>query len=299
MQDAMQRQGDMFPRHDTRYNITMGQECRKQLKLTMGPIDPHVDIQPTGRYEVFIRHVARRVNGTTENHELACIYTPDGRCQHMLQPQRAALLHHHFVTTLEQRGALMQRLKVGSFAEEAHKLMLRYQEGTKLPGKTENVLEKDHMLTVPNAVYTVLQSYTGACQEKFASPLDVHAGTKVFWGVHQRDQVFGARWDCHKFVYKGISICHPPAEEKHINRSIVTALHDARAEQHAPTLTMFLLPAWNKEGRMPGYHRWESLFPQNCKHILTIPKESVRLLMPVGPAGTKPVKPKEDIDIIA
>jgi hypothetical protein len=62
--------------------------------------------------------------------------------------------------------------------------------------------------------------------QRYASPLDFHPGTQVYWSAHQRDQVFGAMWDTNKYEYKGISICHPPAEEKPINRSIVMAIHD-------------------------------------------------------------------------
>ena len=106
---SLQQQGDYYPNHSTRYNITIGQECRHKLHVHTEAINPHTDIEPTGQHEVYIRTILMRCNERNEEHELACIYTPDGRCRFTLTVERAAILYQQYKRVQEAKPKLVKR----------------------------------------------------------------------------------------------------------------------------------------------------------------------------------------------
>ena len=93
---ALQQQGDYNPDHPQRYNINIGQQYSNIFDMDTSPMNPHADIHPTGRHEVFIREVEMCIDGQLWIKTLACIYTPDGKCRYTLTPERTAILYQQY-----------------------------------------------------------------------------------------------------------------------------------------------------------------------------------------------------------
>jgi ribonuclease HI len=274
--EAMQMQGDWHPDVRGRYDITIGQECRKKLVVDTQPCNPHVDIEPTGSHEVFVRTVERRHGGQTTSQELACIYTPDGRCQYMLPLERAAQLWQAYHGMRRQCPALFKHLKAGSYAEEVYRLMARYQEGAAELCKGQGPVQYKDELVLPPALMEVFHGL-GVTQERYASPLNVHAATQHYWSAHRRDALFGARYDSHRYRHRGASLSHPRACDRDVNASVTTALLDALT-QNTPVLSVQVIPAWSDTGGVPAYMGWVQRYPQHCHLLACIPRKKLKVL---------------------
>jgi hypothetical protein len=114
----MQQQGDYYPEHQSRYGIRLGLQYNKLLCIHTNPINPHTDIQPTGRYELILRAVQYRHEGTTEQKELVTVCQPNGHCIYTLTPERTAILYAQYKHTMNTRPRLINKLKPNNFAEE-------------------------------------------------------------------------------------------------------------------------------------------------------------------------------------
>jgi hypothetical protein len=102
-------------------------------------IKPHTDIEPTGKHEVYIRHVLMRQDERNIEQELACIYSPDGRCRCTLTMKRAAILYQQYQHIQETKPRLVKRLDAGDLvAKELYALMCRYKDGTTIDNKTQS-----------------------------------------------------------------------------------------------------------------------------------------------------------------
>ena len=167
----LQAQGDQYPHHPQRYNITIGQTCRERLIIHPDPINPHTDISPTGQHEVFVRPVHTYIDHNPATVTLACIYTPDGKCRHTLLPDRAAILYAQYKNTAQHKPRLMKRLKAGTFAEELYSLMSRYKDGTTVGTGGRTIKLTNHWAT-PREVYAAIVEFAKVTKERFASPLN-------------------------------------------------------------------------------------------------------------------------------
>ena len=78
------------------YDVTIGQELRSKLVLHLDPINPHADITAEaagGERRAYVRDVQHvSEDGGVRQTALCCLYGPDGRCEHMLQPEAVAKL---------------------------------------------------------------------------------------------------------------------------------------------------------------------------------------------------------------
>jgi exonuclease III/ribonuclease HI len=270
---------------DRLYDITIGQQCRKQLVIHPDPINPHADVHPTGRYEVSVRPItqyqrdpsAGYASGEHVEQVMACIYQPDGKCTHMTRPEVAAHLHQRYLYMQEQHPEVMKRLEAGTFAEELYKLMCRYNEGTVCSTKQGRyTIEMKHQRAMPSAVRAALQQIAGCDKERLASPLSVHPGTTAYWSIHKQDQVFGARYDAYKVQWMGASIASPDFTEEQANKAMVWAIQSA-IQTEQPTLTMLLIPTYTKSGDSTAHMKWVKNYPGCCKHLMTLPKSLVKL----------------------
>jgi hypothetical protein len=216
----MQQQGDYYPHHQQKYDQHFGLEISHMLTIHTTPFNPHTDIHPTGQHEVILREVLMRMEGTTVEKQLACIYTPDGTCRYTLTPERTAILQAQYNHTKTHKPRLMQKLKAGTFAEEVYKLMTRYKDGALVNPTTHTRIKiKNHWAT-PDCIYEALQTLTGATKERFASPLNYNPTHQMYWSIHKQDQVFGAKWDAYKYKWTGSSIHNPEYEDEDLNRNV-------------------------------------------------------------------------------
>jgi hypothetical protein len=114
--DNLERQGFCTSMNHSRWKSTQGKEIRSKACFDMQSTNPHVDITPTGHYEVWIRTVdldrlkddiaqnrSPMINATHKaslpklyEARAACIYKPDGKCIGMMTPERFHLLGERF-----------------------------------------------------------------------------------------------------------------------------------------------------------------------------------------------------------
>jgi hypothetical protein len=180
-EQKLKEQGDAYPSHDQRYDITMGQVQRRLLITETMPQDPHTDILPTGKHEVFVRKIERGPADDIKDIHRACVYTPDGRCRYMLHVDRAAQLWHRFSDTIAAKPTMAKAMKAGSFEEEVYRMCCRY---THHDCTAKHACTKDKWLTVPKEVQQVFLGPTAALQmEWYSSPLTVQNNTAVYNSV--------------------------------------------------------------------------------------------------------------------
>ena len=294
----------IFPDHERmespRYDITVGAPERAKLCISTAPINPHTDIQPTHCFEVYIRDVLLRLNHTTTNHSVACIYTPDGHCTHTLQPERLAILYAAYVRTLRKKPQLFLRLGATTFAEEVYKLLTRYTEDASATTSygTHLVKHKNNWSTPPS-IYNILSSLTSATKERFASPLNFNPVFSQYWSAHERDQLFGAQWDTFRYAWTGSSVNNPENEDDSLNRNMAYAI-DSCLHSEQPVLCAHILPAWT-DNSSTSYMTWVREFPEYCLHLLQIPSRYFRFVRPTSYEGTNDTyaaNPKWDVNII-
>jgi hypothetical protein len=198
--DDMERQGDLYPHHDSRYDVTIGQHCRTKLLASTAECDPHVDIEGTGKYEIYVRDVDRRENGVTHTKRFACVYTPDGHCKFMMPEERAQLLTAAYVRMRHNHPKLVAKLKGGTPAEELYKLLCRNQKAAVVEGSTGKTVAYTEEQMLPQEVVQMLAERLGPLQERFASPLNCSKHTAVYWSMHKRDKLFGALYDSRLYT---------------------------------------------------------------------------------------------------
>lgn len=275
---------------DRVYDITIGQVCRKKLKIHPVPSNPHTDIHPTGQFEVYNRPVPQYMrngeyaNGDIVDTELACIYQPDGRCTYMLPPEQVAILYHRYQYMQQQHPGKMQKLKAGTFAAELHKLASRQHEGTIGSLKNERyAVEAKNQRCMPRPLRSILQEIIGCTKERFSSPLTVLPGTEDYWTVHEQDQVFGAGCDAYRTCWTGASTACPDFTEQAANnlKAVLWALQSA-VQAQAPTLTLLLLPTYSKDAKTTSHMRWIKQHPEYCKQLVTLPTSAVPLELPAN-----------------
>jgi ribonuclease HI len=295
--NSMQKQGDYFPNHPQRYSINLGQEYSNKYKIFTSPINPHTDIHPTGRHEVFIRDVDMRIEGQDWTKTLACIYTPDGKCHHTLTVERAAILYQQYMHAQTMKPRLMKRLKAGTFAEELYSLMGRYKGGAIQNTQTRRKVKPANQWATPPELHQLLHQLTDASKEMFASPLNYNPCMKQYWSTYERDRIFGAKHDAYKYQWTGSSVHCPEFEDEDVNRNIATAVAAARSTD-TTVLGLHIVPAWTDS--KTAYMRWMQHFPENCKHVVQIPKKHFRFQRPATwqEGEMYAGKPQWDVNIV-
>ena len=276
---ALQQQGDYYPDHPQRYNINIGQQYSNLFDMDTSPMNPHADIHPTGRHEVFIREVEMCIDGQMWIKTLACIYTPDGKCRYTLTPERTAILYQQYCHSTRHKPNVMRKLKAGTFPQELYALMCRYRDGAQIKDHKaiRKVQIKNHWATPPE-VYEALRQLTDITKERFASPLNYNPTFTMYWSAHKRDQIFGAKWDSYRYRWTGGSVHNPEYEDEDLNKNMATAIAAAR-NTTAPVFGIHILPAWSDANRT-AYLAWLQHFPENCMHLLQIPRKHFRFQKP-------------------
>jgi ribonuclease HI len=295
------RQGNSGPR----YHSTVGETQRKKCTFIVEDTDPHTDIVGTGQYEIQKRWVHRRhpqPNGTKKGYhkEMVTVHDPAGRTVGMICPDRAALLYRNYTKVMQERPEVVSTLNPQSFAEELASLLRRYKNGMKVPGSKRKVDLKNHWAT-PEGVYRALQKDIPALrQERFASPLNYHAGMQRYWSCYERDQLFGALHDAYSSQWTGLSVANPEYDSKEMYKAVSWAVHSAHITDQ-PTMTVFILPAWT-EGSNTAYMKWVNKMPNTCRLLTTIPKRAFKFVPPqVNTMGMDPQDaghPQWDINIL-
>ena len=237
---------------DRVYDVTVGQAIRRKLIIHTNPINPHADIAPTGRFEVFVRSISYCSGEDILEREMACVYTPDGHCRYMLTPQKAAHLQRGYLHMQHHHPELSARLKAGTFAEEVYKCMLRYAETNRLPTEADTAIRADDQRALPEALHRTLSVLTRCTQERFASPLNASVDMEQYWTPFKEDQIFGAGHNAYSVKWTGSSLAVPdcldrnstsPPARPHTTTPACTQRHNrvGRAERREAGLKLALM----------------------------------------------------------
>eukprot|EP00854_Cymbomonas_tetramitiformis_P027872 gene27872-biopygen28912 len=135
--------------------------------------------------------------------ELAHSYHRNGKHIGTLTKEKLNRLHERYTQavgapsnqTLHQstlRTELWEdhKIRVSTFEEEIGHLLIRYSSKEEKEERKKN-LQKDW--TFPAQMQRALQQAFGINTELFASPLNVHHNTTMYFAKYDRDKVFGAR----------------------------------------------------------------------------------------------------------
>ena len=138
--------------------------------------------------------------------------------------------------------------------------------------------ESPRGVATPPEVYEALRQLTDITKERFASPLNYNPTFTMYWSAHKRDQIFGAKWDSYRYRWTGGSVHNPEYEDEDLNKNMATAIAAAR-NTTAPVFGIHILPAWSDANRT-AYLAWLQHFPENCMHLLQIPRKHFRFQKP-------------------
>jgi len=281
------------------YDVTIGQQCRKQLLIHPQPINPHTDIAPTCKTEVIVRPVltsdSNLPRSSLRSIDRACIYQADGRCTHVMQPQAAAVLQQRFLHAQAKQPHLFDRMQAGTFEQELQRLLTRYTSGNVI---AEKPIQHRDQQSLPHELSKTLHRLIGSTTERLASPLNVADHTATYWSLHERDQLFGAHWNAYNVKWTGSSVVVPELDSAAADQAVHWALKSAIATAE-PTLSLLVLPSYGRTGAAAAFMRRVRANPKYCKHILTLPQTSVAWAPPGNALQVPVAKCKWNMLVIA
>jgi hypothetical protein len=117
---------------------------------------------------------------------MCCVYGADGKCDHMIRPEVAAQLKYRYMHMQREHPGDLANLGAGSFAEELHRLAVRYQH------QARTQADQCKHWGIPPQLKHVLLTSIMATSERFSSPLTVHPCTPAYHSAFERDRIFGA-----------------------------------------------------------------------------------------------------------
>ena len=134
-----------------------------------------------------------------------------------------------------------------------------------------------------------LQRGFGAQTERFASPLNVHPATKVYFSPYPEDETFGAQHDAYLCQWQGSSQANPEWSANDMQKAVRWALASATSTE-VPTLTAFVLPFYELSNT--SYQQF--LGHPQVHHVARKSRQAIKLRTPI--AGKETSKhPKTDI----
>jgi hypothetical protein len=174
--DNLERQGFCTSINHSRWKSTQGKELRSKACFDMQPTNPHVDITPTGHYEVWIRKVdlVRLKDDNAQNRlpmisathktslpklyeaRAACIYNPDGNRIGMMTPEHFHLLRERFHEAPKNGLHRDMSSSVQCLASEIAGLLQDHQARLKTP-KASQIRLESYSRTLPQHISAALR----------------------------------------------------------------------------------------------------------------------------------------------
>ena len=199
---------------------------------------------------------------------------------------------------------LTLRLQSASFAEEAYRLVQRYQVG--MP-TNQAVRRACDQWCLPDQLRWVLQWYTKCWVQCFASPLTVPPEATEYWSMEERDQLFGARYNPFKVKWTDSSMAVPDLTQPAAFQAFLHALMSAW-DTEEPTLTVLALPVFRKTSKRTAdlegigsracWSPWIAAHPQNCRGVARVSGRYMNLQAPSHLGGGVAKGMPQAIDIV-
>ena len=176
---------------------------------------------------------------------------------------------------------VLKRLQAGTFEEELHRLLLRYADGTTCKLYKDKPITNKHQRTLPTKLRNSLHQLFGCCRERFASPLNIHAETAEYWSVHERDQIFAARYNAYSCKWTGLSMAVPDFDDHAAAQAVKWAVQSAvTADQ--PTLTLMVLPSRYASHSTSDYYTQLGMAGCHWRVLLEIPRALLKYEAPAN-----------------
>ena len=228
----------------------------KHISLSVDPVHPDLDIQPTGSFTIQIGlptipfpspHAS--ISSSPEFSRLliqtddrALVYRPDGRFIGSLSPARLAWLrsrYDHFSTSSPD---LFGQHSTGSFEQDIAALLIRYRPRDKCPDY--NGINHPHW---PLHADTCSSLHRGlhVSSYHFSTPLTVPIDdVDISYSTHHpQDCIFGAYHATYSHPWTGSSIVCPPFSATAIQKALRWAIASA-THCDSPSSTLIVIPKW-------------------------------------------------------
>ncbi len=287
---------------DSLYKLTVGDAIRDKLVIHTSPINPQLDISPTGQFYLTLREAELEVETPSgcqlQFKSVACVYMPNGHCRYTLPAETAAWLKRGYDHMQLTQPQVMAKLRAGSFAEEVYLLCERYTRKTADDEKAEDDAGHRDLMSLPPKMHYALQTIVGCTQERFSSPLDACWGYSNYWTSERRDQVFGASHDAYSVAWTGASTAFPNMNTAAATKATEWAIKSA-ASTDLPTLTVLILPSFFRDMHDLKYLQTAMQHHKYCHLLGTIPRNAMHLITPAHLPYTPLKQPKWQYHILA
>ncbi|KAL6746812.1 hypothetical protein V8C86DRAFT_2930731, partial [Haematococcus lacustris] len=262
------------------WQSTHGDPLRSKIRFDILPTNPQLDICPTGRCEVWLRHAdfypCQQTPALTQalpqpiTQQVVAVYNTDGKCMGVITPARAANLLSRYNATQKDAPTPLNT----SFAAELASLLARHGQAT-----------ADATHTTPTPIVHILRQHLEITKERYTTPLHCSPLFEEYYSPCEKDKLFGSLGPPLLCQHQGMSWAQPTKAD--ITMAVRHALHAAQAPTHTPTLTAMLLP---NKGRTNSatYMRWISEHPHLCTKIGTFAPHALQPDPPQAWAGSIP-----------
>ncbi|KAJ9532362.1 hypothetical protein QJQ45_010448 [Haematococcus lacustris] len=228
-----------------------GDPLRLNVRFDVLPTNPQLDICPTGRCEVWLRHAdfypCQQTTALTQalpqpiTQQVVAVYNTDGKCVGVITPARAANLLSRYNETQKNAPTPLNT----SFATELASLLARHGQAT-----------ADATHTTPTPIVHVLRQHLEITKERYTTPLHCSPLIEEYYSPCERDKLFGSLGPPLLCQHQGMSLAQP--NKTHITVAVRHALHAAQAPTHIPTRTIGAT-----------YMRWITEHPHLCTKVGT------------------------------
>ena len=254
------------------WRSSMGSALRQKIKILHEPVDPMLDIQPTGEYRIEIKnvqimqgavnmHASLHALPALTNREAAVVYAPDGRALGAITVERLRILRQAYLLA---RASGKHQIPGGvqTFEAEVAALLIRYRSSIKARTLGDAWSAPPQFADPPHT--RIINKIRNA------SPLCIPYANTIYWSKHERDGVFNAsKGQPLSMQWRGFSsvLCPPDAaeQEKYVRWALLSTA-DAQ-----PTATLLLLPHKARmQGGSKGYNRWVEAHPEHCHKLAEV-----------------------------
>jgi ribonuclease HI len=256
------RQG--YDPRDLMYDITTGSPDRHKLIIHWDPINPDLDIIPTGSY--CLKH-----SPETTQREIN-VHDPKGKYISTLSYDRAIYLYHTYQTVTTQHKKHLHSLNITptTFAQDLADMLIRYTKGTTPTAHHPAHILPEHQRQT-YLLPTLFKIHFPTITDRLASPLNVDTTYEKYWSAHPNDTLFGAHYDAYATQWTGCSLVHPDHTPAAQCKAISWALRSAKATDEPCFFILILYPTrtpdYKTNKHSPIYQHWLAHYPNNCQLI--------------------------------
>jgi len=200
--------------------------------ISLQAMDPDTSTHPTGRYEL-LRGPRPGQEGWAGTPTVVRIQDPRGRLVGTLREDRTQQLWKRWCAARQPGEGTDQE----KFARDLASLHARYGGDIKNHWATFG--------TLMEALH-VAHIYT----ERFASPLNVHKDTRLYYSAHEEDEAFGAVHDAYSAAFLTPSQINPEYTPEQLAKALKHAVQSTSLSD--PQLHVLVYPVWRAE----PYKKW-------------------------------------------